>query len=473
MYKSLKQIIIILLFVLSPCIVFSQDNNILILPDTSYKITDPNFELLLAASEGDTSKIKALIEFGADVNYTNYDDVTPLMFAAQNGHLRSVEILIDKGANVNALPYNNVSALLGACISGHVLVVDTLILNSADINTENLDGVTPLMYAVAYDDFVMADMLIFYNADIGKKDAEGNTALQYAVYYDNPEITEILLSNGANINTIDNNGFTPLMVASQNGYYEHLDYLIQNGAEINTTNINNLNALSLAIINKHYEIIDFLLSNGADANLLISDNLNQMTLAQEFGNKDIRNLLQLYGSQNNPKPRFDKLLIGADINGNSDDFMLGGNLSLMESKYKVQLQIGYKTRPAVRSVLYQLDENTYYQFWEKRSCIHIGIDKYFVLLRSSLKSSGGIYTGLNGSYTYGSFRGSNKKPDDKFILIPKAGIFLKINQVRLGLNYEYMNLKNTKVSPHRIDFSIAFIINLTKDKISLKEEPKL
>ena len=92
----------------------AQITNALLSGDTTYYFTDKDFELIIAASEGDTNKLFAFLEIGADVNTTTYEGVTPLMFAAQNGHLRSVEILIDSGAIVNKKPDNMIDALLGA-----------------------------------------------------------------------------------------------------------------------------------------------------------------------------------------------------------------------------------------------------------------------------------------------------------------------------------------------------------------------
>ncbi len=470
---SYNKFILLLFVLLFSNISIAQDTNLLILPDTTYKISDPDFELLMAASQGDTSKVIALLEIGTDVNTKTYDGVTPLMYAAQNGHLRTVEILIDSGAIVNALPYNQVSALLGACIAGHIMVADTLILNGADVNTKNPDQITPLMYTAAFNNVVLTDVLIFYGANMNQKDLHGNTALQYAVYYNNIEITELLLNYGASIDTADNNGFTPLMVAAQNGYPQHVDYLIHKGANIETKNENNLTALSLAIINRHYEIARLLLDSGANANHSISKARNQMSIAMEFGGKHYRQLLAEYGANKNPKPRIDKLLIRADFNGNINDFMTGGNICLNESKYGLQLQLGYKTRPWVRSVLYEVDEKTFYQFWEKRSCANLGLDKLFVLQRSFRNNYGGIVIGVNGVYTYGNFRGSNKKPENRFLVVPEAGFFWNYKKLSLKLNYEYIKLKNTKVSPHRINLSVGFIINIAKDKIKLKKEPEL
>jgi len=41
------------------------------------------------------------------------------------------------------------------------------------------------------------------------------------------------------------------------------------------------------------------------------------------------------------------------------------------------------------------------------------------------------------------------------------------------LNYEYMELKNSNVSGHRINFTLGININLSKTKLKLKKEPYL
>jgi ankyrin repeat protein len=441
--------------------------------DSSYVITDPNYELLIAAGEGDIAKITLLLQLGADVNHSNYDGVTPLMYASQAGHLRAVEMLIDEGANVNAVPYNQVSALLGACIAGHVEVADTLILNGAFVDTKNYNGVTPLMYASAFGNDVLVDMLLFYKAKVNKQDRDGNTALIYSVFYDNPPTTELLVNAGADINLTDTKGFSPLLIAAQNGYYEHVAYLLNNGADINHTNSNGLSAISLAIINNHPDVLELLIENGGDINHKISESRNEMALASEYGNNEIRNLLINNGVVFNKKIRIDKLIFGFDMNWNANDFMIGGNITLIESKYGVLLKGGFLTRPTPRSVLYKKESNYYYQFWESRSIFNLGLQKRFIIKKFSIHNNMGFVAGFSGAYTYGNFRGSDKKAEVKILLNPNASFFLNLYSGYLSLGYDYLKLPDLKLSPHRFNLTIGFTINTTKNKIKLKAEPEL
>jgi len=316
-------------------------------------------------------------------------------------------------------------------------------------------------------------MLIFYKADVDRKDNQGNTALHYSTYYGSSGVAELLVQNKGNINAKDNNGFTPLMIAAQQGYAYLADIYIANGASVDMVNVNNLNALSFAIINKNIETTRLLISSGANPKHDISITQNQMTLAKEFGNNEIIQLLRDHGAYESPMPAPDKVIISLEINTNPDDFMMGGQISVRDSRYGVDLQFGYKTRVWVRSVLYEIEPNTYYQFWEKRSMLHLGATKSFNLFQNTLERKSGIFAGLKWAYTYGNFRGSEKKPDDDFLFIPCGGIFWSSKGADARLSYEYMKLKGTAVSPHRINFSIGFKINLVKGKMALKDQPLL
>ncbi len=455
-----------------PLLLTAQDTTKLILPDTTYVVEDPDFELLLAASEGDTILVKALLKFGANVNAKTIDGVTPLMYAAQNGHLHTVEILLHNGASVNSKPYNRIGALLGAVIAGHVFIADTLIQNGAYINSTDLNKVTPLMYAAAYNDTLMTDMLLFYGANVFLKDKEGNTALHFASFYGNYKTAYLLLQHKADPNNPDEQGFTPLMAAAQNGFPDVTSLLISFGAEINKKNDFGLSALSLAIINGNEDVVKLLLDNGADPNEKTGKKKNPLFLATKYRNKKIKKLLIEKGAIENRKPVFDIVKPGIVMDFNNKDFLGGLNFGIFESKYRINIETGFLTRPWVRTVLTDVN-NEKYQMWEKRSYIYIGLSKYFLFFRIKYNNYGGFTAGANFLYTYGRYRGTSIKPNAKFKFAPKAGIFWRIDNAEVRFNYEYLNFKNDNISPNRITFSLSFMIGANKFKEQLKKPPEL
>jgi len=452
---------------------FAQIAKTITTDDTTYIFYDPEIELLDASSSGDTSKIKAFLKIGTDINTTTWEGVTPLMYAAQNGHLLAVEMLIDEGADINAKPYSQIDALMGATIAGHVHIADTLILNGADVNTRSLESLTPLMYAAAYDYKLLCDVLLFYAAKINAKDINENSAIHFATFYGNLEVLQLLVDNGANKEDKDENGFTPLIIASQNGHLPIVQYLLNLSCSIEKTNGRGHTALTLAVYNQQYEVAEYLLSMGANPNHHISEKVNLYELARLSSNKEITELLVVNGADPGKKYSIDKLNINYDLNWNSDDMMMGGSLGLIETKIGLELQGGYRTRPAVRSVLVETGPDTYYQFWEKRSLFFAGAAKRFVFFNPSAVEEWGVFAGLNGGYTYGSYRGSNTNPENTILFIPKGGIFGSYKLVNMKFNYEYMKIKGSEFSPHLFAFSIGVNINLKKSKIPLKKEPTL
>ncbi|MCB0804410.1 MAG: ankyrin repeat domain-containing protein [Bacteroidales bacterium] len=470
MYLSKIYLLLLLFFMIESV---KAQVNTLILADTSYTYTDPEFELLDAASRGDTAKIKAFLEIGTDVNTVNWDGVTPLMYAAQAGHLPAVEMLIDEGANINAKPYNQINALMGAVIAGHAYVVDTLILNGAYIETRNLDGLTPLMYAAAYNYEVIADLLLFYGANVNASDNYGNEPIHFSSYYGNLAITDKLVVRGANIESIDNEGFTPLMIAAQNGHLDHVAYLLDQGADIDKTNSYNADALSLAIVNRQYEVIGLLLERGADPNRIIDRNTNVMDIAWSKGDRFIREMLENYGATDNNTLRVTHFILDSEFDWNNKDLLLGGQIGFYESNFKTQITAGYLTRPAARSVLIEDKPGIFYQYWERRSYFHLGADKFVQLRQTGYASSFGLFAGLHAGYTYGSFRGSNQNPEEKLLFMPKAGFYLDYGLLRIKSGYEYLKFPDSKASPHRVYISLGLNINTIRNPVKPKPEPEL
>ena len=83
--------------------------------------------VMLAAMEGHTKVVEALIEAGVDINDQNvYGRHTPLILAALQGHLDTVKALIDSGANKSLKNQFGKTAEEAANDSGHSDIVDFL-----------------------------------------------------------------------------------------------------------------------------------------------------------------------------------------------------------------------------------------------------------------------------------------------------------------------------------------------------------
>jgi ankyrin repeat protein len=451
----------------------AQETQVVTINGVEYNYSDTSFELLKAAFEGDTNRVLAFLDLGADVNTTTWDGVTPLMYAAQEGHLRIVELLLEAGADVNLKPYNQIDALLGAVIAGHVFVADTLILNGANVDTRNFDGVAPLMYAAAQNDVLMADVLLFYGADIHAVDHFGNQAIHFSTFYDGLNLTQMLLERGANSNSQDIHGFSPLMIAAQNGYLDHVILLTENGAEVNAVNIYNATALALAITNKHFPVVGYLVANGADTDHQIRDKVNIPDLVSLYGNDQIKTFFESMGITGQKKFRVGQIALTGALSVNNNDLMLGGEMGVHEMKTGLYGSFGYMTRPAVRSVLYEVAMDTMFQYWESRSYFHLGADKFITLRQKGMRQEWQGFAGLHAAYSYGNFRGSGLKPDDRIHPLLRAGLQYEYRPVAVRLSYEYLKFKPSQASPHRFNISIGVALGLNRYRMNLKSEPRL
>jgi len=84
--------------------------------------------LVCAAGRGEAETVNALVNAGASVDRSHRDGDrgwTPLMYAAKGGHIITAQVLLEAGANVNA-ERNGMTALKMATSQGHLEMVRLL-----------------------------------------------------------------------------------------------------------------------------------------------------------------------------------------------------------------------------------------------------------------------------------------------------------------------------------------------------------
>lgn len=198
--------------------------------------------LMLAAREGDSAKIQAAIDAGADVN-TNFADrktnseggwwyraSTPLGTAACHGHDQAVELLVEHGAKLDAkldvklnrpteegmlsTTEHQWTALLCAAWYGEFRGVEALVDAGADVDARSPDGQTALFKALSLD-YGIIRVLTEAGADTELTDNYGRTALHWAAYtHGADKAVGVLIDAGAKLDATDNEGRTPLDLAS-------------------------------------------------------------------------------------------------------------------------------------------------------------------------------------------------------------------------------------------------------------------
>ncbi|OBT61097.1 hypothetical protein VE03_09863 [Pseudogymnoascus sp. 23342-1-I1] len=134
---------------------------------TATAATTGRAALHLAASKGNESMTRLLLNICADVARQDSSGCTPLHLAAEAGHDRIVEILLNKSADPNAVDLMGQTVLFHAVKAGHESTT-RLLLKETSLN-------------------------------VNAKDDMGQVALHLAVETGSEPLTLLLLSHGANI----------------------------------------------------------------------------------------------------------------------------------------------------------------------------------------------------------------------------------------------------------------------------------
>jgi serine/threonine protein kinase len=173
-------------FTLTPSQRANQSQNSSAEPSSKSAIpTDKGAELFEAAAEGRATRVKELIDAGAEPNEKNTEGQTPLMLAAANGNASLAALLIKLGAKLNEQDKQGRTPLMYAAQAGHVSVLqafselDRKLRVEGRTDMQDLNGETALIKAVVAGHAGCVQLLLGpgLSADIRIQDKAGQTAL--------------------------------------------------------------------------------------------------------------------------------------------------------------------------------------------------------------------------------------------------------------------------------------------------------
>lgn len=211
-------------------------------------------QLIKAVQTGDMTKVRDLLNRGADPNAKDSDWMskerapTPLHWAAYDNHIEIAKLLIQNGAKVNAKGSNNITPLGWAAIS-------------IGQNAMHPHGV----FIETKEKVEMVKLLLDNGALVDAKDDWNATALFGAANCHNPEITKLLISHGAQVNTQDGYGRTAL-------------HTVAMGSELEGAT----------------KVVEYLLKSGANPNIKDTYGKTPLDYAKEHDNRDISRILERY-----------------------------------------------------------------------------------------------------------------------------------------------------------------------------------
>ena len=193
-----------------------------------------------------------------DINATDEDGNTPLHLAAINGHTETVRALINAKADVNLANNDGSTPLHRSAIHGHTEAAQALLAAGADVDLANDFGNTPLHLAERFGHTATAQALIELGADVNLANNFGATPLHEAARHGHTENVQALIKLGADVNLANNDGSTPLNRSARHGHTETVQALLAAGADVNLANNFGATPLHEAARHGHTEIIEIL-----------------------------------------------------------------------------------------------------------------------------------------------------------------------------------------------------------------------
>ncbi len=191
-----------------------------------------NASLISAAADGNTTRVRELIQQGAPLNAQDARGRTAVMAATYGNHIETARVLMDAGANVNLRDAMLNNPFLYAGAEGYLEILKMAYTAGANPKITNRFGGTALIPACERGHVeVVKYLLTETTVDVNHINNLGWTCLLEAIILSDggarhQEIVKFVIGHGADVNIADKEGVTPLQHAKQRGFME-IEKLLQ------------------------------------------------------------------------------------------------------------------------------------------------------------------------------------------------------------------------------------------------------
>ncbi|XP_076632082.1 zinc-RING finger and ankyrin repeat domain-containing protein rolling pebbles isoform X2 [Colletes latitarsis] len=179
--------------------------------------------LTIAAANGSTSTVSALLARGASPTAMNAKGLSPLILAAREGHWGTAErllqgtlssstdtILDDAVTLLDQRDPAGRTALMLAASEGHTNLIELFLDKGSILESRDKEGLTALCWACVRGRLTAVQNFIDRGADVNTSDNTGRTPLDLAAFQGNPKLVQLLLEKGAAVEHVDLHGMRPL-----------------------------------------------------------------------------------------------------------------------------------------------------------------------------------------------------------------------------------------------------------------------
>ncbi|WP_213804176.1 ankyrin repeat domain-containing protein [Granulicella sp. dw_53] len=235
--------------------------------------------LHVAARDGQTSAVKALLSAHADINArSETDKATPLLLALINGHYDTAKVLIEHNADVTLTSSDGLSALYAVIDvqwAPHTWYPQPI---TAQEDTTYLDLLRLMLDRKADPNTALTRKLWFrvFANDETWVDVTGATPFWRAALASDLQVMELLAAHGADTNVATKSADTALMAAAGVGWAAYwtsnapsaridaVKFCLEHGADLNKADVKGYTALHGAAFRGDDALITYLLAHGAD-----------------------------------------------------------------------------------------------------------------------------------------------------------------------------------------------------------------
>jgi hypothetical protein len=237
-----------------------------------------------------------------------------------------------------------------------------------------------------------------------------------------------------------------------------LRMLVNAGANLYSANDDNYDALGCAVRYGNAEAASFLLKNGKRWNYRNNGLKNPFDIAEYYGQSKLIPLLTQYGLAEKPGFALEELAFTGGARFTSHYLLLDGSVSLEEPRMKAGITIGAAVNPFRWKLLVQ-ESDAIWQYNVNTYLVYAGIFKEFRLGETADGNKLSIVPSLSAGYRFFSdYEGVERKPEDKFCIIPSADVIWRIKYFGMSAGLSYMQTPFLKVFPVWLNLRLSYSI---------------